>query len=90
MSTVIFKRPESGEVVVPDISYIAFANSGSSATPVEFYLPWSKDQHRKFTGKYTEGKVEYDKDIFFGACLGSRLIFIDKDGNEIESIVKTM
>ena len=62
---------------IPDIHYQAFINSG----PTEFRLPWSKEDHRKFIGTYSENSggamVERDKDIFFGAKVGSKLIFTD-------------
>jgi hypothetical protein len=56
-------------------------NSG----PVEFYLPWTDTQHlNKFTGYYEKQGVTYEKDIFFGAKIGSKLKFINSD-NELEA-----
>jgi hypothetical protein len=90
LTVVTFERSQAnGEIVIPDISYIAFANSGTTDEPITFNIPWTREQHRKFVGTYIDNKVERDKDIFFGACVGSRLRFIDENGEEVDCIIKT-
>jgi hypothetical protein len=80
LKTVSFTKAEltDGTIKIPDIDHNAFISSGKIETPITFNLPWTKEQHRKFIGTYIgSDKLSHDKDIFFGACLGSRLVFAD-------------
>jgi hypothetical protein len=57
-----------------DINHNAFLDSG----PVEFHLPWTREEHEaRFKGTYTKGSVEFKKDLCFGAGIGSKLHFSD-------------
>lgn len=56
------------------IDHNAFYGSGQ----ITFNVPWTKNQHSKFVGTYKDiNKIEHDKDIFFGAQIGSQIIFAD-------------
>ena len=84
LKTVTF---EATDGKIPDIDYNAFCTSG----PIEFNLPWTKEQHKKFVGTYDVLDREYAKDVFFGAKIGSKLIFADgqeliKDQEVIENV----
>jgi hypothetical protein len=70
---------KGGVSYLPTIDYNAFINSG----PIEFSVPWTKEQHNKFVGTYTTADNNtYNKDIFFGAKIGSKIIF--SDGSALE------
>lgn len=66
LKTVTFKKhlDENGELVIPNIHQNAFANSGTSDSPIVFNLPWSKEQHKAAFEVDTDGKP---RDPFFGA-----------------------
>jgi hypothetical protein len=89
LRTAVFERAEQdGITKIPYIHYNAFSGSGKTV----FILPWTIEQHRaKFIGTYEDwsGAI-HDCDVFFGAKNGSILRFIDKDGNIVTEIEKTM
>jgi hypothetical protein len=86
LKTVTFNRSHEGKVNIPNIHYEAFINSG----PIDFIIPWTESQHYiQFTGTYEKNGVLYDKDIFFGANIGSKLKFIDNNNNLIAELEKT-
>ena len=86
LKTVTFNRSHEGKVNIPNIHYEAFINSG----PIDFIIPWTESQHYiQFTGTYEKNDVLYDKDIFFGANIGSKLKFIDNNNNLVAELEKT-
>jgi hypothetical protein len=76
LQTVTFKKSldDDGSIKMPNIQHKAFDNT-SVAT---FKLPWSLNDHlNKFTGTYVDREKTYDKDIFFGATIGTTITFED-------------
>jgi hypothetical protein len=58
---------------------------------VVFTVPWTVEQHRAaFVGTYDDYAGTHDKDVFFGACVGSTLRFVDSDGNTVLEVEKTI
>jgi hypothetical protein len=74
LATVTFKNTST----IPDVHHEAFSGSGTIAAPTVFSLPWTLEQHlEKFKGTYTDNETVKDKDIFFGATIGSTITFAD-------------
>ena len=93
LHSVTFNKQEvNGVARMPSIHHNAFQNSGTTEQPIVFTIPWTMEQHRDtFRGTYTDVfGTWHNKDIFFGASIGSKLRFVDADGNTIAEIEKTM
>ena len=45
LKTVTFTKKDDGSFIIPDIDKEAFIDSGTLDNPIQFYVPWSKEQH---------------------------------------------
>jgi hypothetical protein len=85
LQTVTFSKALAG-TKIPFIHHKAFDASGA----VTFILPWGLNDHLdNFIGTYTDAQgTIHDKDIFFGAVVGSTITFEDGTTITKENIVE--